>query len=45
MPLLMGGGVAAAAGLGAWARWTVKPVVIAYYIGRQHERIISRERR
>ena len=38
---IIGGAVAAAAGLGAWMRWTVKPVIIAYHVGRGVERLVA----
>ena len=34
MPIVIGGAVAAAAGLGAWTRWSTSSVVLAYRAGR-----------
>jgi hypothetical protein len=42
MPLIIGGTVLGVAGLGAWLRWAVIPVGLAYRIGRYAGRHTAR---
>lgn len=41
-PILITGGVIAAVALGAWLRWAVRPVTIAYGLGRLMGRMTAR---